>query len=332
MWGLLLGKEWVFFLCVFSSRFSTSNVYIFFERDFCRFFRMSECGLLIPVEILFILFQRYFTMVSLDDFCEEILLHVFSFLDKADVIVMCDVSQKFRKIGMDSSLGLGNSFAVLDIYDEGDHFADSTTGRNRVRGFRLILRYIRIFQSEIKVISFHNCRGKQKCAVIIFYYINFFLKKLDELILGFTHYDISMFPLIPFNSVRCLRLIDTTIEGKLDNLPDLFPNVEVVEIDCYDSLVNKPYFFGYYPRLREMYIMGAKMTVSQFDRLRYNNDHANKIRFDGVFLPENLNESIPMINWSGSEDESEYEDKNPLVFHSTDSESEDEDIPFWGEV
>lgn len=225
-------------------------------------------------------------MVNLNDFCDELLLLIFSHLSLVDRLNICDVNRKFRRLAKDDPR-FKNDGVVLSLSDHKNARIYSNQLVYRIQGFKLILKYIRIFRYEMKWVALDNNRALRKISMTVFYYVNHFLINLESLRMGYLGYDISQFSVVPFEKVKYLQFIFMKIEGKLCNVSTLFPNVEELGFDTVNTLENIPEIFNYYPRLRKVSFIDTYVKKSQLDKMRILNPHICEFIFYDELAPEN---------------------------------------------
>lgn len=230
--------------------------------------------------VFFLLESVKMDQVSLFDLLpEEILLHVFSYLDMTELIKMVDVDMHFRRVAKgDLRLKFANMSQLrLGNFSGAEKFSvvrRTTRCHIKLEGFRLVLRFIRVFSSDVRIVSIRNAGAKEINSMLVFTYVNFYLRRIEKLVISYMMFDISPYLLYAFKNVRVLHIVCCNVPRRLCQLSLMFPSVEEIGIFGYNYFEDINKIIVSYKNLKVMGINSMSLSQEYLDILVDLNPHA----------------------------------------------------------
>lgn len=221
--------------------------------------------------------------MELMDLPSEILTKIFSYLNMMSLITMADVGQRSRaNVKKDLKFNNRLSQVVVGNFEAGNKISLYPC-RFELEGVGCILKFLRIFGENIKILSFNGDLGFEQNAFKIFHYVNHFLKNLKDLTLIHVFYDLSQACSVRFNTVSKLSFRGCIIRQGLCDIRPLFPNLSGLNFYGKNSIEYISKTIEEYPKIKTIYVSGDSMALEHVQILQDINFQM-KIMYNGVWL------------------------------------------------
>lgn len=222
----------------------------------------------------------------------EIVLHIYSFLPLDDVLTMFDVNKRCRGI-LQTDLGfLKNDFSRVSLKDFGNN-NELIFRRKRninyvcIKGVRVILRFLRVYWDEIRVIHLSCAYCHERWQMIIYNYIEEYRRtQIKNLSMSFFTAQINL-PIRSFDNLTSVRFRSCYFCDYLSYIPNLFPkikNIEFLKLNCFERRALYRVIRISYAHLVYMRVSPYSFTENQFALMKCLNPnvffgyHDKKIR------------------------------------------------------
>lgn len=200
--------------------------------------------------------------IKFDTLPSEILLHIYSFLPLAEVLTMFDVNKRCRNILKKDIRFYGNNFSRVSLKDF-DCKNEMIFRRKRninyvcIKGVQLILRFLRVYWHELRVIHISSAFSNELWQTIIYSYVEAYRREqIRNFSMSFFTAQLKL-PIRSFDNLVSVRFRSCYLSDYLSNISRLFPNlknIEFLRINCfekraYDKIIRTSYNNLLYMRL-----------------------------------------------------------------------------------
>lgn len=209
--------------------------------------------------------------LEISDLPNEIIASIFSHLPLADLINMYDVSLLFRDI-MEKDSRLRNPQFQRVVLRRFNLMSDCRVKRPYapdgyiiVEGFRLILKFLRIFGHFIVTLSIRCSDSSDYYQYRVFEYIlDFSRLYLKELSMSFVTCSLNSLPVRSFARVDLLIISSCRFSAYLCNLVVLFPRAKEITIRDSSEIENVDRLVRRYPYLEYMKVCPLTLNKNYF--------------------------------------------------------------------
>lgn len=214
--------------------------------------------------------------IHFSDLPTFVIMHIFSFLNAADMSSMLDVDERNREIAL-NELRLGNHVQHLILRDceKNIHALTFQDGKLIARGLRICLRILRIFGNGVERLEFYAKDLLERRTVIVGRYINLLVEhnKLRSLIFRDIVYDITKDFKYQFTDLIELVFVDCIISHRMCRMASNFPNLTRLRLGGEIKIESPNLFLRVFPKMQTMMIGQNSMSVENMNVIRDLNFH-----------------------------------------------------------
>lgn len=166
--------------------------------------------------------------MSLTVLPDDVLLHIFSFLNLMELLEIHNTSKRLRQVSKLDLRKFDSVFRKVILRFYGPHKCILIGKGAKYVSLTLFLRYIRFFGPIIKVLTLDGCMADIAEFQQVFCYINRYCVNLEILRFENIEHSVGRTLKKPFKKVRKIMLIRSNIRGRLCDIDKWFPKVDEV--------------------------------------------------------------------------------------------------------